>query len=239
MSFDRSKKPSWTPEVTVVGIGATGRTTLDNVRTETVATLLTDPRPGVLSSEIDFLFLSADLTESGVASEARSILPQTDAVVVLFGEGLHSRPDYLMEEVDLLVPVDLQGVPRKLFAPFVADLFEAMLPLTARALGKGDLMAVMGENRVGKLHLEPLTAETGSRDLTPGVTYETAAQVLLFYCGSEKQSPTEIRQYIDKLGFGDDMPVLWDQRLHPRYIGTPHLKYLITVPAGDNVTWDR
>jgi hypothetical protein len=188
---------------------------------------------------VDFLFISADLTEPGVTSAVRSILAETNAVVVLFGEGLQSRPEGLMGEVNLLVPVDLQSVPRKLFAPFVADLFEAMLPLTLQELGTGDMMAVMGEDRVGKLHLEPLAADAAARDLTSHITYETAEQVLFFYCGSKKQPPTKLQHYVEDGGFSDDVPVLWDQRLHPRYIGTPHLKYLISVPAGDNVTWDR
>lgn len=236
--MDSTCEPSWKPDITVVGVGETGSKTLDHLSTTTSVSFVTDPRPEQLSPDLDFLFLSADVTEPQVSVEVQSLAGQTDDTVVLFAEGSATPEEKLQEEVDLVVPIRLDSFPREIYATFIADLFEAMLPMTLQELGKGDLQAVIGETRIGKLYIETLADDGGSVDLTPAVAYESVESSLFFYCGGDEQPPNTIQRQIEDSEIPEDAPVIRDQRVQPRYVGNPHIKYLLTAPAGDSVTWD-
>jgi len=232
--------PSWTPFVAVAGVGETGVENLRQFQTETSARILEDPSTEEIPDDVDFLFITTDLSEPGRRSTLKELLRSTEAVKILFAEGLASMPDDLMEEVNLLVPIHLEIVPREFYPSFIADLFEVMLPLTVQDLGKGEIKVVAGENRIGKLYLHTPENKPTGVDLTPGVRYDSLEYVLFFHCSGEQQPSGKIQADIDEHQFSQDTPLLWDRRIHPRYIGTPHVKYLVTFDADDeNVHWER
>ncbi|MCY4730492.1 hypothetical protein KY092_07965 [Natronomonas gomsonensis] len=235
-----NEKPSWTPKVSVAGLGKTGRKTIQHIQTESSAQLLENPSPSDIPEDTDFLFLTAEVTDLEIHPRLNQLLEETEAVKILFAEGLTSTPENLMEQVNLLVPIKLKALSRGLLPSFIADMFEAMLPMTVQDLGNGEIAAVAGNNRMGKLYIDTPNNEYSAVGLTPGVRYETPEHLLFFHCSGEKQPPGKVQRKIDEYQFSNDLPVLWDQRVHPRYIGKPHVKYLITFDAGDdNVHWDR
>lgn len=236
-----SERPSWAPNVPVAALGETGVENVRQFKTETSAQVIENPSPTEISDDVDFLFTTADLSEPGTHSQTRELLQETDAVNILFAEGLTSTPEDLMEQANLLIPIHLEIVPREFFTPFIADLFEVMLPMTVQDLGKGEIKAVAGENRIGKLYLDtPNAEESPPLDLTPELKYESPEYILFFHCSGEKQSTDKVERKIDEYQFSKDTPLLWDRRVHPRYIGRPHTKYLITFDADDgNVHWER
>jgi hypothetical protein len=237
---DMSEKPSWTPKVSVAGLGKTGRKNIQHIQTETSAQILENPSPSDIPEDTDFFFLTVDVTDSEIHPRLNQLLENVDAVNILFAEGLTHTPESLMQEVNLLIPIRLKALPREFFPTFIADMFEAMLPMTVQDLGKGEIVAVAGSNRMGKLYIDTPNNEYSAVGLTPGVRYEIPEHLLFFHCSGEKQPVETVQGKIDEYHFSEDLPVLWDQRIHPRYIGKPHTKYLITFDADDsNVHWDR
>lgn len=228
------------PSVAVAGVGELGVENLRHFQTRTSTQLLKDPSTEEIPADVDFIFITTDLSEPGTRGKLDELLQSTEAVTILFAEGLASMPDTLMEEVNLLVPIHLEIIPREFYPSFIADLFEAMLPRTVHDLGKGKIEIVAGENRIGKLYLHTPKNKPPAADLTPGVKYESPEYILFFHCSGERQPPGTIQAAIDEHQFSQDTPLVWDQRIHPRYIGKPHVKYLVTFDADDeNVQWER
>lgn len=229
----------WEPDISVAAIGETGRTNIDQIRSLTSVTFLRNPSPEELSEDTDFLFISADMTEPNVVEKVHPLLETTDAVSIVFAEGLTARPDDLIEKVNLLIPTQLGIMPRDFYPMFIADLFEVMLPLTIQDLGKGDIKTFAGEHRIGKIFLDTPNDDHEPVDFTAGVGYDTAEYLLFFSCSGEKQPPSTVQSKIEEYDFPEELAVLSDQRIHPRYTGRPHTKYFISASAGDNITWNR
>jgi hypothetical protein len=229
----------WEPIISVAAVGETGRENIDQIRSLTSAKFLRNPSPEELEEDLDFLFITADLNEKNVKHRVQSLLEETDAISILFAEGLTSRPDRIMEEANMLIPTQLEIMPREFYPMFIADLFEAMLPMTIQDLGKGDIEIFAGENRIGKIFLDTPNEDHDPVDFTSGVDYSTAENMIFFYCSGEKQPAGKVHEKVSEYDFPEELPVLKDQRIHSRYTGRQHTKYFISVEAGDNVTWNR
>ncbi|WP_049937178.1 hypothetical protein [Haloplanus natans] len=234
--------PIWKQDVTVIGIGETGAETVRMIGTETDVKLYTVNSEPELEAcfkdveESDFVFLSGDLTEPDVENQVLELLHRSRGVSILFAEGLTSLPQ-LVDKVNLLVPVRCEPLSRSIISAAMADVFESMMPLTGHNLGHGDIKIVAGQNMVAELFIETPRNEKPF-PLTPLRNCEKSESVLLFLCSGEKQSAEKVHSKIEEHGFPDDVNLLWDQRIHPRYIGTPHFKHFVTYEGlEENMEW--
>ncbi|WP_058825725.1 hypothetical protein [Haloferax sp. Q22] len=236
--------PVWKQDVTVIGLGETGSETVEMIGTEADVNLYTVNSTPELEAcfkdveESDFLFLSGDLNEEKVESQVQTLLQHCTGVSVLFAEGVHSLPEDLVSELNLLIPVKAEFLPRSIISSYIADLFECMMPLTVHDLGHNDVRITAGENRVGKLYIDTPNNKQ-PYPLSTLKDCENPESILLFACSGEKQDQGKIRNQIEEYSFPDSVDLLWDQRIEPRYIGTPHVKYIVTYQAQeDNFNWE-
>jgi len=232
-----SEDPSWEPNVSVAGLGETGEKTVEMIETGSSAQIHTSPSPDDVE-DTDFLFLSADLSEPDVPGQAAELLEAAeDACTVFFAEGLTEDPEEFVDHVNLLFPVDItEGDPRQFLSSTIADLFEAMLRPTLRELGKGDITAVAGESRLGKLFIDNMEDLSQLGDLTPGLQIDSVDAMLLFVC---YDGPYPV-SWVDQTVYGYDRPdaaaYLWDPRTHSRYEGRAHIKRVMTFDFSRETT---
>jgi hypothetical protein len=220
------ENPSWEPNVSVAGLGPTGEKTVEMIDTGSSAQIYTSPSPGDVEDS-DFLFISCDLRESGVPEQVLDFLEAAgdDACTVLFSEGLTKNPEDLVDHVNLFFPVAVtEGEGRWFVQSTIADLFEAMLRPTIRELGKGDILSVAGENRVGKVHLDNIEDFEEMGDLTPGFEIGDVDARLLFTCYDGKYPVAWVDEKMREYERPEDAGFLWDPRTHSRYEEKAHIK---------------
>jgi len=219
------ENPSWEPNVSVAGLGGTGRKTVEMIETGSSAQIYTSPSPGDVEDS-DFLFITCDLHEPGVEKKVSKLLEAAeDACTVLFSEGPAEKPESFVDHVNLFFPVAVtEGDPRQFLSSTIADLFEAMLRPTVREMGKGDILSVAGETRLGRLFIDNLddTGELGN--LTPGFEDEEVDAMLLFVCYDGPYPLPDVERKMQEYDRPEDAAYLWDPRTHSRYGGRAHIK---------------
>ncbi|MFB1064919.1 hypothetical protein [Natrinema sp. H-ect4] len=226
----------------MIGVGETGAKTVRNIDTETKAncyTVRTEPQLAACFKDVqenDFLFLSADLSEPDVENQVRELLHHNQGISILFAEGLTQLPE-LIDEVNLLIPVQVDYLFQGFISAAIADVFESMMPMTVHDLGHGDIKIFAGKGLVAELFIDT-PRNKKPFPLTSLRNCENPESVLLFLCSGEKQSVEKIYSKIEEYNFPDDGNVLWDQRIHPRYTGTPHFKHFVTYEGlEENLDW--
>ncbi|WP_167837391.1 hypothetical protein [Halosimplex halophilum] len=223
--------PSWEPAVAVAGVGPTGAKTVGAIDTGSAAQIYSSPSPGDVADS-DFLFLSADLRESGVPDRVSDLLAAAgdDTCVVFFAEGRTGDPGAFVDAVNLLFPVAVtEGDGRQFVSTAIADCFECMLRPTVRELGKGDVAAVAGTNRVGKVFVDNWADTSQLGDLTPGPRLDAPDAVLLFVCYDGPYPAPAVETKVREYERPDDAAFLWDPRTSPRYRERAHLKRVLTA----------
>ncbi|QLH83829.1 hypothetical protein [Halosimplex pelagicum] len=234
------ENPAWEPNVSVAGLGPTGAKTVEMIETGTSAQIYTSPRPNDVADS-DFLFISCDFREPGVEKQAFDLLETAgdDTCTVLFSEGPTENLKDLIDHTNLFFPVAVaEGDPRWFLSATIADLFEAMLRPTLRELGKGDILSVTGENRLGRLFIDDLADTSELGNLTPGFEDETVDAKLLFVCYDGPYPAPDVERTIREYDRPDDAAYLWDPRTHSRYQGRAHIKR-IEVSDTDRETMVR
>jgi len=224
------ENPSWEPNVSVVGLEETGEKTVEMIETGSSAQIYTSPEPGDVEDS-DFLFLSADLREPNVEEKASEVLEAAgDACTVFFVEGPTENPEDFVNHVNLLFPVNVaEGDPRQFLSSAIADLFESMLRPTLQDLGKGDITAVAGERRLGKLFIDNMEDLSQLGNLTPGFEdIEAVDAMLLFVCYDGPYPVSWVDQTVYGYDRPDDAAYLWDPRTHSRYEARAHIKRIET-----------
>ncbi|QLC35312.1 hypothetical protein EFA46_013685 (plasmid) [Halarchaeum sp. CBA1220] len=229
-----SESPPWEPAVVVVGLGAAGTASVERIDTDTAATLRTvDDPPETPASLRDavvdaaFVFLTGDAAEAGVVGCAHDLARSTGACSVFVAEGLSDVPSELTAALNLVVPIERDAVSPLVVSSLLADLFEAMMTPTVRALGHGDVRVVAGDGRVGRLAIRPPDDDDPTW-VSPRVGGEREA-ALVFVCAERERSPATVERaagVADGVGLG---ALLWDQRIHERYADASHVKRLVTV----------
>jgi hypothetical protein len=235
-------EPVWTPTVSVIGVGEAGTETIRSLDTQTSVnryTVKSTPELEACFKDVqknDFLFLSADLSQPDVENQVRELLHHNQGVSLLFAEGLTQLPA-LVNKVNLLVPVRVEMLPRSIISTAIADVFESMMPMTVHDLGHGDIKLFAGKGLVAELFIET-PRNKSPYPFTPLRNCGNPESVLLFLCSGETQSVEKIHSKVEEYNFPDRVNVFWDQRIHPRYIGTPHFKHFVTYQGlEDNLEW--
>lgn len=225
----RSQEPSWAPTVSVVGLGEAGRDTVEMIDTESSARVYTRAQPGDIEDS-DFLFISCDLREPRVEKTVLELMEAAEnACTVLFSEGPAEDPEAIVDHVNLFFPVAVTGGdPRQFLSSTIADLFEAMLPPTVRELGKGDILSVAGERRLGRLFIDDLNDTSQLGNLTPGFEDGAVDAMLLFVCYDGPYPAQDVERKIMEYDPPDGAATLWDPRTRSRYQGRAHIKRIET-----------
>jgi len=220
-----SEQPSWAPNVSVAGLGETGRKTVEMIETGSSAQVYSSPGPEDVGDS-DYLFVSADLSEPDVLGQVSEVLGAAgNACTVLFAEGRAEDPEEFVDDVNLLFPVAVkEGDPRQFLSSMIADLFEAMLRPTVRELGKGDIRAVAGENRVGNVFIDNWEDTSQLGDLTPWNEIGSIDALLLFFCYDGPYPMASVDEKMEEYERPDDAAYLWDPRTHSRYQERAHIK---------------
>lgn len=224
-------EPSWAPTVSVVGLGPTGEETVGMIETGTSARVHVSPRPESVADS-DFLFLTADLGEPGVTEQALEILEATgeDACTVLFGEGPTDDPEGFVDDINLFFPVAVtEGDGRQFLSSAIADLFECMLRPTIHELGKGDILKVAGERRLGKVFIDDLEDTSQLGDLTPDIRADSIDAMLVLACYDGPRLHPDVERKTREYDRPDDADFLRDPRTHSRYEGRAHIKRITAV----------
>lgn len=230
-----SDPPAWEPNVAVIGLGAAGTATVEQIDTDTAATFRTAADPTEVSEPVreatrttGFVFLTGDAGERDVVERAHDLAQETNACSVFVAEGLAEVPADLVAATNLVVPINLDAVPSIIMSSVIVDLFEAMMTPTVRALGHGDIRTVVGDGRVGQFAIRPL-GDDESMWLSPPINGGERAATLVFVCSGRERPVAEVERAVERADEDGLSALLWDQRLHDRYAGTPHVKRLVTL----------
>lgn len=226
-------KPSWTPDVAVIGLGETGSETVERIATKTstefhsISDKMEAESVAKDVEDMGFCFFTSHLDEPGVVEYAETILRAVQCHTTFLVEGRTTQTSVVVEETSFLIKATLGEYTRDYLASTIADLFEAMLPPTVEKLGHGDI-TVTTSNRVGKLYIE--TRDGTQHDLTPDIQFDPDS-VLYFNCTSDRvpRKQVERRAVLADEEYDVDVDFLWDNRVHPRYQDHGHFKRIVTV----------
>ncbi|WP_142860719.1 hypothetical protein [Salinigranum halophilum] len=228
----------WEPSVSVVGVGRRGSGIVGAIDTATAAniqTILSGTEAVSVADEVsdyDFCFLTGDLRETSVPDWVSTVLSSSESRTICLLSGTTDRPGELLESTNLLVPIrdEVWSESEQLVSSTVADFFECMLPPMVENLGYGDIILSTGSARIASLSVEvDSQIET---ILTRGTSIDSPDSVLLFRCAGERASRDEMYRLGQRASSRyEDTPVLWDQRIHPRYQDKSHVKRFLIAEA--------
>ena len=226
-----SEKPFWEPDITAAGIGKTGEQIINLTDTQTRAERITNPEPGEVN-DTDFLILTADISKPQNRRQASKLLENTRAqYTVFFAGGRTQHPETLVEETDLLFPVNQLTRYPWLTSTAITDLFECMMSPTIQELGHGDIQVTVGKDRIGRLFIDSLEGTSQLDEVTSSAEKGSVDAKLLFICYNGPYPEPSIERKIQEYERPANAAYLWDPRTHPRYKDRPHIKRFLAFDS--------
>jgi len=226
-----SEKPFWEPDITAAGIGKTGKKIINLTDTQTRAERITNPEPGEVN-DTDFLILTADISKPQNRRQASKLLENTRAqYTVFFAGGRTQHPETLVEETDLLFPVNQLTRYPWLTSTAITDLFECMMSPTVQELGHGDIQITVGKDRIGRLFIDSLEDTSQLDEVTASIQNGSVDAKLLFTCYNGPYPEPSIERKVQGYERPDNAAYFWDPRIHPRYEERPHIKRITTFDS--------